>query len=272
MKKIGRWLCALIICISCEEIIEVDLNEEMPRLVVEANINWIKETRQTEQEIWLSTLSPYFSNETNPASGATVRIVDEAAKRYRFVEIENSGRYVALDTVPYRVNQNYTLHITYNQEEFEATETFQTVANITRVEQEQLNFFGREALKFEVYSFDPPEEENYTLFEFITPRFELPDLNVYRDDFTNGIEYYGILVDSEVEAGDTLQLRQLGLSPRGYNYWSLLVTQNLQGGGGPFQPPPVNLNGNVVNRTNPDRAPLGYFRISEVSELHYVVQ
>ena len=52
---------------------------------------------------------------------------------------------------------------------------------------------------------------------------------------------------------------------------NLLVLQNAQQGG-PFLPPPVNLNGNIFNATNLENKPLGYFRISEVSQLHYVVQ
>jgi len=35
---------------------------------------------------------------------------------------------------------------------------------------------------------------------------------------------------------------------------------------------PVNLNGNVINLTNPNANPLGYFRASEVSEVIYIVK
>jgi len=256
---------------ACEDPIDVDLNDNPSALVVEGYVNWIKETQQTEQLVMLSSLSPYFSKEKTPAQGATVYVTDEAAREYRFTESETPGHYVPLDTLPYALNHQFTLHIEHQQQRYEATETFQAVASINRVEQESLTFFGQEALKFEVYSFDPPEEENYTYFKFSSPRLKTPEYNIYRDDFTNGIEYYGILVDSDFEVGDSIQFRQVGLSPQAYGYWSVLLLQNTQQGG-PFQPPPVNLKGNVVNITQPENSPLGYFRISEVTEMNFVVQ
>ena len=59
-------------------------------------------------------------------------------------------------------------------------------------------------------------------------------------------------------------------SKRGFNYWNLLVNQNTQGR--PFATVPVNLNGNIINLTNPNANPLGYFRASEVSEVIYLVK
>ena len=234
--------------------------------MVEAYVNWIKETNQTEQAVILSTLNPFFSNAKTPINGAKVSFSDENATRYLFKEIENSGRYVPIDTIPYALNMQFTLHIEYNEENFEATETFHSVASINRIEQEELNFFGEQALKFEVYSFDPEDEENYSLFEYKSSKLEIPEYNVYRDDFTNGIEYYGILVDSDFVEGDTIQFRQYGLSSRGFSYMNLLVLQNAQQGG-PFLPPPVNLNGNIFNATNLENKPLGYFRTVSYTHL-----
>ena len=271
MNSVKFLFVVSVLFFSCEDPIEVELNEPNSKLVIEAYVNWIKETNQTEQVVLLSTLNSFFSTAKIPVNGAKVSFSDENATRYLFKEIENSGRYVPIDTIPYALNQQFTLHVAYNEEYFEASETFHSVASIDRIEQEELNFFGEEALKFEVYSFDPEDEENYSLFEYESSRLDIPEYNVYRDDFTNGIEYYGILVDSDFVEGDTIRFRQYGLSSRGFSYLNLLVLQNTQQGG-PFLPPPVNLNGNIFNVTNPENNPLGYFRISEVSELNYVVR
>ena len=42
--------------------------------------------------------------------------------------------------------------------------------------------------------------------------------------------------------------------------------------GGPFQTNPVNLVGNIINESNPNLNPLGYFRISETSEVNYIIK
>jgi len=50
-----------------------------------------------------------------------------------------------------------------------------------------------------------------------------------------------------------------------------LIIQNTQQGG-PFQTTPANLSGNMINTTNPENYPLGYFRVSEISEILYKVK
>jgi hypothetical protein len=123
----------------------------------------------------------------------------------------------------------------------------------------------------EAYSIDDENEDNYSYFEFKSERLELTEYNVYRDDFSNGSEYYGVLLNSDLEKGDSIRFRQYSLSKIAYQYWYLLILQNTQQGG-PFQTNPANLNGNMINLTKPENNPLGYFRVSEVSEINYIVK
>ena len=70
----------LIICVflfsKCEDPIEVKVFDSEPLLVVEAQINWIKETQKTEQEVILSLSTSYFLDTYVPAIGAEVNIFD----------------------------------------------------------------------------------------------------------------------------------------------------------------------------------------------------
>ena len=100
---------------------------------------------------------------------------------------------------------------------------------------------------------------------------ENTEYNVYRDDFSNGSQYYGVLLDRDFEKGDQVRIRQYSISKTPYQYWFLLLLQNTQQGG-PFQTTPANLNSNVVNLTKPENSPLGYFRVSEVSEVFYTIK
>ena len=92
----------------------------------------------------------------------------------------------------------------------------------------------------EAYCFDPIEETNYSYFEFTSTELDFPEYNIFRDDFSSGGEYYGFLLDSGLNKGDLVKVRQFGLSNFGYNYWYLLILQNTQQGG-PFVGTPVNL-------------------------------
>ena len=60
-------LLLLVFFTSCTVVIEVEVPSEEPRLVIEASINWEKETVGNNQRIKLSKSTPYFdTNGTEP--------------------------------------------------------------------------------------------------------------------------------------------------------------------------------------------------------------
>ena len=270
MKKKIFFIFGLFLLTHCEDPIALELNDTEERLVVEAYINWIKETNTSEQEVILSLSSPYFGASYKTASGATVTIEDDGGRIYTFIEEEKTGRYLTRDTLPYVLNRSYTLHIEYKGEHYSGTESLKAVSSLNRIDQETIDLFGQEAIQLEARAVDPIAERNFSFFEFTSQALEVPEYNVYRDDFNNGGEYYGFLLDQNLKEGDQVRIRQYGLSNIGYNYWYLLILQNTQQGG-PFQATPVNLLGNLAHESNPERNPFGYFRLSEVSEINYII-
>jgi len=70
-----------------------------------------------------------------------------------------------------------------------------------------------------------------------------------------------------------LNIKLYGISERYFNYMSILINLAEGGsGGGPFSTPPSTVRGNVVNQTNEGNYALGYFRLSEVDTLDYIVE
>jgi len=53
---------------------------------------------------------------------------------------------------------------------------------------------------------------------------------------------------------------------------NILTTIAGSGTGNPFATPPATLRGNIINQTNSDNFPLGYFHLSEIDEIDYLVQ
>ena len=262
----------IIFFAACEEVIDVDLNYSNERLVIEGHLNWIKESGQTEQFIALSKTSPYFDNLREAASGAKVQITDLKNNIFEFTEKENTGIYYPLDTIPYNVGKELTLEILYQNQQYIGSEVLYPVASIYKIEQDSIPFFGNVATQIEAYSMDEKNEDNYSYFEFLSDRLDdQVEYNVYRDDFSNGSEYYGVILDGDLEKNDKVRIRQYSLSKTAYQYWYLLILQNTQQGG-PFQTNPANLNGNMINITKSENSPLGYFRVSEVSEINYIVK
>jgi hypothetical protein len=53
---------------------------------------------------------------------------------------------------------------------------------------------------------------------------------------------------------------------------SVLVSIAGNGGGGPFQSPPATVRGNIINTTQEENFPLGYFSLSEYDSVNYIVK
>ncbi|MBT6160285.1 DUF4249 domain-containing protein [Flavobacteriaceae bacterium] len=270
MKKyifVGILLLGLM---ACEKVIDLELNSEQPRLVIEANLFFNKSYGTLSQQIQLSLSSSYFENNFIPARGAEVYVLDSNAKKYSFLEAEN-GIYYPMELLDFSYGARYTLSITYEGEVYEGSEVFLPVNYFSRIEQKNYTLFGNEVVELKAYSKDEDPKTNYSLFEFLGEDWKIPDYTLYRDDFIESDEFYGIHISDDIEAGDEIRIRLFSISERFYQYMTLLIQQSFNQGG-PFQAQVANLTGNCVNLTRPEHYPLGYFRISEVAEVFYTVE
>ncbi|MEH6536305.1 MAG: DUF4249 family protein [Psychroserpens sp.] len=270
MKKYIYILLGLLI-FSCEDVIDVDLNNAGPKLVIDASINWFKNTTGNDQSVKLSLSAPYFDDAVPPATGAEVRIIKASDAVFIFTEEGTTGIYKNSSFIP-QLNETYSLEITYQGETYTATETLKSVVDIDYVEQNDEGGFSGDETELKAFYTDPVDEENYYFFEFISDIPEIPDLEVYDDEFTDGNQIFGFYTEEELEAGDLVTIRNYGVSERFYEFMFILLQQNSEEGGGPFETQPATVRGNCINETNPENFPLGYFRLSEVAELIYTVE
>lgn len=271
MKKLVFILIVIVTTSSCEEVIDVNLPTSEPKLVIDASINWLVGTQGNEQEIRLTLSAPYFETEIPPANGAQVFITDSNNNIFQFDELANSGIYRNNSFIPI-LNESYFLTIIYNGDTYTASETFKSVSEIEYVEQNNDSGFSGEETEFKAFFTDPESEENYYFFEFMTDLNVIPSLEVYRDEFVNGNQIFGFYSDEEIETGDVLTIRNYGVSQRFYEFMFILLQQNSDDSGGPFETQPATVRGNCINETNPENFPLGYFRLSEVDEFIYIVE
>jgi len=255
---------------ACTDVIEIPLEEGPKRLVIDANINWIKGTSGNEQAIKLTETAGYFDTTIPLVHGATVVIKNSQNTAFDLYEDPMTGIYKTSTFVPV-INEEYTLTVTYNGEVFTATETLMPVADIEYVEQSVDNVFGGELVKVEFFFQDPVDEENYYVSQFNYSNDILFD--TYRtqsDKFTNGQLGSVLELDDTFTAGNQLTLYFYGSSKSHFNYMSLLLDQ--LSSGGPFGTPPAAVKGNCINTTNPDNKPLGYFRLSEMVIEPYIIK
>ena len=261
---------------SCEEVIELDLNDGQQRLVIDASINWEKGTDGKNQEIKLTLSSPYYQNETLAATGANVQIINSNNDIFNFNEINNTGLYTTSTFNPV-LNESYTLEIEYKGQIYSGSETLIPASKIDRVEQTNDTGFTSEDIEIKAFlkDLDTPGVKNYYFFEEYFIRKDEYIYGVGDDQFVDGsnnqvfsVNFYN---SDTLRTGDKLRLKNLGCSKRYYQFMFLLLSQTADGAGGPFSTTPATVRGNIVNKSDEDNYPFGFFSLSETATVEYTV-
>lgn len=253
--------------LSCEDVVEVDLQESEPRLVIEASIIWDKGTSGNDQVIYLTQTTPYFDSGISPAEDAIIEILSSTGEIFKFTE-ENPGVYVNYNFSP-ELNKEYQLHILYNNEEYTATESMVPVVDFEEVTQNLNGGFSGKDIELKAYFNDPPIIPNYYLFRFL---FEDLELQISNDEFTNGNRTFAYYSNEDLEIGDQVNFEIQGISKSYYEYLYILSSQAGENNGGPFQTQPTTVRGNIINETNLSNFAFGYFRLSQASKIDYTIQ
>ena len=257
---------------SCEDVVDVNLKTAPPRLVVDAAINWEKETSGSTQKIVLTTTSDYYSAEIPKASGATIKVRNSNDTEFVFTEDGSTGVYICTNFIP-SIGETYTLSILYKGEIYTASETMQSIPKIDKISQKSDGGILKDQYEVFFYFQDVANVANYAMARFIPNYLKIPTFYVGDDRFIDGEEANWSYSDEDLKPGNTLEFTNYGISKRYYNYMNILI--NVSGGasgGGPFQTAPVSVRGNLVNETNIDNYALGYFSLSETEKILYTVE
>jgi hypothetical protein len=256
---------------SCEDVIDVDVPTAPPRLVIDAGINWIKNTSGNEQFIKLTLSAPYFDAEIPPANGAQVSVTDSKSNTFNFVEQGSTGIYINNNFIP-EIDAEYNLTINYQNEVYTATETLKSVSSVDFIEQQNDGGFTGDEIEIKAFYTDPKNEENFYFYRFTNTTEPDISLEVYDDEFTDGNQIFAFYTDEDLAQGHELIIRNFGISEQFYEFMFILQQQTGDNGGGPFETQPATVRGNCINQTNPENYPFGYFRVSEADEFIYIVQ
>lgn len=273
MKKAIYYTVILFsfLSISCEEVVDVNLNTAPPKLVVEAAINWQKGTSGNVQKIKLTTTTAYFSNVIPVVSGATVFITNSSNVQFNFRETPKTGDYICSNFLPV-LNETYVLTIVQDGATYTATEKLKSVAPISEVIQNNEGGFTGKNIEIKGYYIDPATESNYYLYQYNYPKEKKTNYYADEDTFFQGNKFFSISQSDDLKKGDTVLINHFGISKSYYNYIKIVISIAGGNGGGPFQSPPATVRGNVINNTNKANYPLGYFSMSETDSRTYIIQ
>lgn len=287
MKNIIFKITAVIVLIttvSCQDVVEVDLETSKERLVIEALIQWEKGTVGSEQTIKLTKTASFYNNEIVYAVGANVKVTNtNSLEEFIFTETEN-GIYKTSNFLPV-INDNYELTITYQSEIFKATSTLYQAPEILEITQSTEGGFTDDAPEINIFFQDFIDQEDY--YRIVVKHFRPSTNEVINHDFftydarfeeNNIIEgfYEGSSSEDEDEDDgfqvvDEFDISIYKISEQFFNFIEILNAQ-ADAGFGPFASPPVNVKGNIINTAVTDNYPYGYFSLNEINKAFYVFE
>ncbi len=290
------FLILAALCIGCEDVIDVDITEQETRLVVDGLIRVDLIQQYIPIEIKLS-LSGNFFEENIPTSAESVSIVYEELDGDVVVNTSSSnlaettpgsGIYIPdpnfssdqrIPTSVLQRNLIFTLYVRHEGRLYIASTRFVTVAPINSIQQGTSTLFGDNETEVIVNFTDPPEADNYYLFDF-----DFQEYLVTEDEFYQGQEFeFSFFYDQSFESGTVLEISILGVDQAFYDYMNQLIVQSGDSQG-PFQTPASTVRGNVFDITDldnidvpdnvdqPEVFPLGYFAIVQEEKGQVVIE
>lgn len=258
--------------ISCtEKVIDLDLETAAPKLVIDASIDWIKNTSGNKQKIKLTTTTGYYNNEFPSVPGANIVVVNSANTTFHFIENPGTGEYICTDFQPVN-GETYTLTISLNGETYTATETLLSVPSIeNNIEQNNKGGIGGDEVEITYYYQDDAAQQNNYLYNVKNPRIAFPEFSAENDENNQGNLTPVYYSNKDLKPGDAVNIKLYGISKRYYDYFRKLLAAS-GADTGPFPTTPGSVRGNFLNQTNSANFAYGYFRLSEVDVKDYTIQ
>lgn len=147
-----------------------------------------------------------------------------------------------------------------------------SVAPINEIIQNNQGGFTGKNIEIKTYYTDPANETNYYLYKYNYSNQVTQNFYADEDTFFQGNEFFSISQNDNLKIGDKIIVTHYGVSKTYYNYMKVLISVAGNTGGSPFQSPPATVKGNIINITNPDDFPLGYFSLSEADSKTYTIE
>lgn len=269
MRNLLLAFLGILFFTSCEEVVQLDLDTAEERLVIDATV--INRDHQSIfASVRLSRTASFYTEDNPIVTNATVYLTDEEGVRYDLSYTED-GRYVnpLPNTLILSEDTEIELTVIDGEETYKATTNYVPTVPIEFVEVEEVDGID-ELTRVSAFYEDPEEEGNYYLFTYIDEF--TAELDTGDDEFSNGNLTPTIFFIEELETGTPATIIIEGIDRRAYDFYNILLDQSEGGSAGPFGSQPAEVRGNIINVTNPDHYPFGYFRVSQVYNFDFVAE
>jgi hypothetical protein len=257
----------LLLLNSCEEVIQVDLDDSEAQIVIEANIS-----NNPEDNLVTITKSTdfYTPSEYETVNGAEITVTSETGETFIFTEVEN-GRYVNTALNP-QVGRTYTMSVNTGNEIYTASSTMQDplIMDSITVVGEETPFQDELFYEYSVYFQDNLGQEDFARFRiFINDVMQVGSFR-YDDRLTDGnyIDFNRFFFEpkEDILPGDVVTIEMLTIDKFTFEYFDTL-RRVIASGRGPFSS--TSPSNPITNWSN---GALGYFSVNSKDVQSVVIE
>ena len=218
-------LVTLMTVQGCQKVINVDLNEAAPVIVIDGTVSDMR----GPYAVKISKSGSYFNQpDLPPVSGAVVILNDDAGITDTLQETA-AGVYLTSKTrgIP---GHTYSLKVISEGKEYDASSMLSDHVNIDSLsiikdDSQNIVFGGNDVHQtpYEIHCFfkDPPEKNFYRIKVFKNDSINTENYRLYDDQYTNS-EIIELRVARNVVAGSTYRIELESLDDKTYGYYRTL--------------------------------------------------
>ncbi|MBK6266666.1 DUF4249 domain-containing protein [Marivirga sp. S37H4] len=280
LKQFILFICVIATSLGCQELIELDLAQSEPRVVIEGRIT----DQSGPHKIKISrTVNYYDAGKIPPLTDANVQLLDSAENLIeQFTYNSEDSTYRSSDGLKGKIDKSYILSVEADGDRYYAKGKILPNATLDSV-----YYLSAETLK---QLGQPVFGEGYFLFangsinrqgtQFFRLQLTVNDtLKDSRGDISNSIlsseffgnNFEGLPIPGSYQKNDTIDMELYTLNEDVYQYYIEFINL-LFSDGGVFSPPPVNPTNNIENLTSPNKFALGFVQFSSVIREQLIIE
>ena len=268
MKKIILVLISFFLFISCEEVIEVELDSAVPQIVIEAVVT---QNPENNRVIITRTTDFYKPGEYEEINGAEVVVTELNGESFAFEETfpgiytnKNLGAKIGIE---------YQIKVNLDGKSYTATSYLPQplVLDSISIKGEKRPFQDELDYEYHAYFQDNPGAEDYARFKLYINGIERGGIFRYDDRLTDGryIDYWRFFFEPEddIKPGDLVTIELITIDKNSFEYFDTLRRVLATSTGGPFG---STTPSNPI--TNWNNGALGYFSVQSINSKSAVIE
>jgi hypothetical protein len=248
MKKLYIFIILVLVFASCEKVIEVDLNEANPRIVVDGNIDF-KDQKTTGNAFvqlhWTSSF--YESNSFETIENAQVKLTDTQGKIYNLSHSSN-GYYLATGIHKGQIGEEYKLEVLVDGKTLKSKTTLARSVKIDSLSYTLDNFGPHQGGGYMVncHFTDPAGEVNYYYLKLFIDNIPCQGFFITRDDGLDGKAITYTFFRNLIEGPNDVTVVLYTLDEASFEYFKVLAMMDQGGMSTAPGNPPSNIEGDAI--------------------------